>query len=302
MNSVGQSRKEDYIRTAIGTTVGIAPTAYLLYDTLKPISKDTIPMLQGVTNNIFPPIDTFQNTKRVAETIIKNEGLADKGVYILIANNTPESQGKLDNIFKTEKPKFFVKKIKMILQNGCNACFHEKSNSVIVNDVFATSGIFHEIGHAKHYNSKNPLMKLLVKSKNITPMGVSLVAPIALGIAMFHKTDKTKPQKDKTKTEKTLDFVSNHAGKLTLASYIPLVLEEGLASIDGIKMAKKHLSTKQLSTLKTGYFKAWKTYAGTALLIAGAVGLANVIKQGRDNENTPTSTKTNQQQTKQITK
>ena len=110
MNSVGQSRKEDYIRTAIGTTVGIAPTAYLLYDTLRPISKDTIPILQGVTNNIFPPIDTFQNTKRVAETIIKNEGLADKGVRILIANNTPESQSKLDNIFKTEKPKFFVKK------------------------------------------------------------------------------------------------------------------------------------------------------------------------------------------------
>lgn len=302
MNSVGQSRKEDYIRTAIGTTVGLAPTAYLIQDAVKPISKDTIQMYQCAINDIFPPTDTFHNTKNVAETIIKNEGLADKGVRLLIANNSPDSNTKLDNIFKTEKPKFLVKNIKTLLQNGCNGCYHNKSKSVIVNDVFGTSSIFHEIGHAKHFNSKNPLMKLLVKSRNITPMGVSLVTPIALGIAMFHKTDKNKPQKDKTKTEKTLDFISKHAGKLTLASYIPLVLEEGLASIDGIKMAKKHLNTKQLSTLKTGYFKAWKTYAGTALLIAGAVGLANEIKRGIDKKLLQKAQKTNQQQTKQITK
>lgn len=302
MNSVGQSRKEDYIRTAIGTTVGLAPTAYLIQDAVKPISKNTIQMYQCAINDIFPATDTFHNTKNVAETIIKNEGLVDKGVRLLIANNSPDSNTKLDNIFKTEKPKFLVKKIKTLLQNGCNGCYHNKSKSVIVNDVFGTSSIFHEIGHAKHFNSRNPLMKLLVKSRNITPMGVSLVTPIALGIAMFHKTDKNKPQKDKTKTEKTLDFVSKHAGKLTLASYIPLVLEEGLASTDGIRMAKKHLNTKQISTLQTSYFKAWTTYAGTALLVAGAVGLANEIKRGIDKKLLQKAQKTNQQQTKQITK
>lgn len=284
MNGVSINKKNDYIRTGIGTTIGIAPLGYIAYDTLKPLSKQDIKLYQQAMTNIMPAIDSFENTKAVAQTILNNEGLADKGVKIFVSNNTPESTNKLNELFKSEKPKLFVEKLKTMFQNGCNACYHPKSKTVIINDEIAHSSIFHEIGHAKHFNSKNPLMKLLVNSKNLTPMGISVVAPLALGVAMFHKVDNTKPQKDKSKTEKTLDFVSNHAGKLTLASYIPIVLEEGLASIDGIKMAKKYLKPEQISKLKDNYFKAFQTYAGTALLIAGAVGLANLIKKGGNNK------------------
>ena len=284
MNGVSINKKNDYIRTGIGTTIGIAPLGYLAYDTLKPLSKQEIKLYQQAMTNIMPSVDSFENTKAVAQTILNNEGLADKGVKIFVSNNTPESTNKLNELFKSEKPKLFVEKLKTMFQNGCNACYHPKSKTVIINDEIAHSSIFHEIGHAKHFNSKNPLMKLLVNSKNLTPMGISVVAPLALGVAMFHKVDNTKPQKDKSKTEKTLDFVSNHAGKLTLASYIPIVLEEGLASIDGIKMAKKYLKPEQISKLKGNYFKAFQTYAGTALLIAGAVGLANLIKKGGNNK------------------
>lgn len=284
MNGVSVNKKDDYIRTGIGTTIGIAPLGYLAYDTIKPLSKQDIKLYQQAMTNIMPSVDSFENTKAVAQTILNNEGLAKKGVKIFVSNNTPESTNKLNEFFKTEKPKIFIKKIKIMLQNGCNACYHSKSKSVIINDEFAYSSIFHEIGHAKHFNNKNPLMKLLVNSRNLTPMAISVVAPLALGVAMFHKVDNTKPQKDKSKTEKTLDFVSNHAGKLTLASYIPIVLEEGLASIDGIKMAKKYLKPEQISKLKGSYFKAFQTYAGTALLIAGAVGLANLIKKGEEDK------------------
>lgn len=284
MNGVSINKKDDYIRTGIGTTIGIAPLGYLAYDTLKPLSKQEIKLYQQAMTNIMPAIDSFENTKAVAQTILNNEGLADKGVKIFVSNNTPESTNKLNELFKSEKPKLFVEKLKTMFQNGCNACYHPKSKTVIINDEIAHSSIFHEIGHAKHFNSKNPLMKLLVNSKNLTPMGISVVAPLALGVAMFHKVDNTKPQKDKSKTEKTLDFVSNHAGKLTLASYIPIVLEEGLASIDGIKMAKKYLKPEQISKLKGNYFKAFQTYAGTALLIAGIIGLANIIRKGGNNK------------------
>ena len=225
MNGVSVNKKDDYIRTGIGTTIGIAPLGYIAYDTLKPLSKQNIKQYQQAMLNIMPDIDSFENTKAVAQTILNNEGLTDKGVKIFV-----------------------------------------------------------EIGHAKHFNSKNPLMKLLVKSRNITPMGISIVAPIALGVAMFHKVDKTKPQNDKSKTEKTLDFVSNHAGKITLASYIPIILEEGLASVDGIKMAKKYLKPEQISKLKGNYFKAFQTYAGAGLLVAGAIGLANIIRKGGKNK------------------
>ena len=285
MNGVSVNKKDDYIRTGIGTTIGIAPLGYIAYDTLKPLSKQDIKQYQQIVSNMAPAIDSFENTKAVAQTILNNEGLAEKGVKIFVSNNTPESTNKLNELFKSEKPKILVEKLKTMLRNGCNACYHPKSQSVIINNEFSHSSIFHEIGHAKHFNSKNPLMKLLVKSRNLTPMGISVVAPIALGVAMFHKVDNTKPQKDKSKTEKTLDFVSNHAGKITLASYIPIILEEGLASVDGIKMAKKYLKPEQISKLKGNYFKAFQTYAGTGLLVAGAIGLANIIRKGRNNDN-----------------
>lgn len=275
---VNPFKRDDYVGKTMGLAVGGFPSAYLLYDSLKPVSDNDVRILQKAVDKIFPAIDTFDKTTETAERIIKNEGLADKGVKILITNNSEESTQKLNEILKNEKPKSLVKNIKKLMQNGCNGCFHNTSNTVMVNDKFGFSSIYHEIGHAKHFNSKNPLMKLLTKSRNLTPMGVSVIAPIALGVAMFHKVDKTKPKQDKTKTERTLDFVAKNAGKLTLASYVPLVLEEGLASVDGIKMAKKYLSQKQISKLKGSYFKAWSTYALTALGVSMAVGMGAALK------------------------
>ena len=110
MNGVSINKKNDYIRTGIGTTIGIAPLGYLAYDTLKPLSKQEIKLYQQAMTNIMPSVDSFENTKAVAQTILNNEGLADKGVKIFVSNNTPESTNKLNELFKSEKPKFLVEK------------------------------------------------------------------------------------------------------------------------------------------------------------------------------------------------
>ena len=57
------------------------------------------------------------------------------------------------------------------------------------------------------------------------------------------------------KKEKTLDFIANNAGKLTLASYMPMLAEEALASHRGIGQAKKYVSKEILSGLKKNYLK-----------------------------------------------
>ena len=68
-------------------------------------------------------------------------------------------------------------------------------------------------------------------------------------------------------------------------------MEEGLASVDGIKMAKKHLKPEQVSKLKGSYAKAWGTYALVAIGISGAVGLASIVKNSILNKKQPTETK-----------
>ena len=265
---------------AVGTAIGATPLAYLAYDAVKPFKPSDIIKVQDYMRMIMPPVDSFENTKAVAESIIKNEGLADKGVKLFISNNTPESAAHLDNLFKKEKPKCYVDKMKQMLKNGLNACFYPKAKTVIINDEIAYSSVFHELGHAKDFTSKNIFLKALTKGRYLTPMNISVIAPVALAVAMFHNVDKSKPQDKKGKVEKTLDFISKNAGKLTLASYAPMLAEEGIASIRGIKMAKKYLNPKQISTLKGSYKKAFGTYAAVALLVSGLVGFGAMIKEG----------------------
>ena len=291
MVNVSETKRKEYLATGTGLAVGMLPMAVQLKDELTPVKPKDIPSLKSFMNIISPSVDTFENTMTVAEKILQEEGLAKKGVGIFVANNTPESVAGLDDLFKDMKPKKLVESTKNILRNGCNACYCNNIKKAIISNEGGHSLIFHELGHAKHFNSKNIFMKALVHSREITQCGVSLFAPIALGIAMFHNTDKTKPKKDKSIKDKTLDFISNHAGKLTLATYAPLLLEEGLASVDGIKMAKKHLKPEQISKLKGQYAKAWGTYALVAIGISGAVGLASIVKNSILNKKQPTETK-----------
>ncbi len=280
-NNTSPSKKcttRDVIGSTVGSAIGLAPMALVAKDALTPPKKEAIPELQAFMDLMMPPIDSFENTKATAEKVLQKTGLDKKGVEIFIADGSPSSRKELDKLLEGEKPKKMVESFKEMVHSGVNAFFYPKKNKILINDKHATSSVFHEIGHAQNSNDKNILVKALKKGRMLTPMNVSLVAPVALGIAMLHKEDKNKPKENKDITEKSLDFVSNNAGKLTLASYIPVVGEEALASIRGIKAAKEFLNPEQVSSLTKSYAKAGSTYAVAALLISGGVGLASIVK------------------------
>ena len=170
---------------AVGTAIGATPLAYLAYDAVKPFKPQDIIKAQDFMRMIMPPIDSFENTKAVAETIIKNEGLAKKGVKLFISNKNPESVAHLDELFKNEKPKRYVNKIKEMFKNGLNACFYPKAKTIIINDEIAHSSVFHELGHAKDFTSKNIFMKALTKGRYLCPMNVSIIADTLLTSDQF---------------------------------------------------------------------------------------------------------------------
>ena len=75
----------------------------------------------------------------------------------------------------------------------------------------------------------------------------------------------------------TADFMKNHAAALTLASYVPMLGEEALASVRGVRQASKVASKDVVKGLTKNYAKAWGTYALVAGLVSGAVALGIAI-------------------------
>ena len=94
-------------------------------------------------------------------------------------------------------------------------------------------------------------------------MFVSAVPTALIMLNGLSKQDDNKPS-----------FIERNAGKIGFAAFLPTIIEEGLASIRGVKAAKTTLgNTVNLKPLKRNYFFAWLTY-----LIAG-IGLGVAAKQ-----------------------
>ena len=264
----------------VGGAVGMAAPVCMIYDSVSKLNPEQAKALAEASRKAMPDVDSFEYTKEVASRILEKTGLKSKGVKINFIDETAESLEHLKDVIETETKQNTVLR-RRISQNsfetfkeGANAAFFPKVNEIVVNSKSLYTSVYHEIGHAMNKNG-NFFTRALQKCGVITPYGVSVLAPVFLAVGLLHKTDKTKSDVEKTKAEKTLDFVSNNAGKLTLATYIPMLAEEGLASYRGLKEAAKYLSKDTIKGLTKNYLKAWGTYAaGAAVVSAGvAVGI-----------------------------
>ena len=270
-----------------GTGIGLAVPAYTLYDSFKKLTPADAKETADIFKEFMPEADTLKRTKEVAGKTLEESGLKAKGVKINFIEQTEESLNHLKEIINTEasSTNAFGRRLGSnyyeTFKQGANAAFFPNANEVVVNSKNLYSTVYHELGHAMNKNG-NWFTKGLQKARNITPFGVSLLAPVFLAVGLLHKVDKTKPQEEKGKLEKTLDFISDNAGKLTLATYIPMLAEEGLASVRGLKAASKHLPKDVIGKLGGNYLKAWSTYALIAAAVSGGVALgihvANNIK------------------------
>ena len=151
---------------------------------------------------------------------------------------------------------------------GLNAAFMPKLNKVLINSDKASAVGFHELGHAL-----NKLKSSLPVKLNSKLYGVGYAIAGYMGyLALF---SRSKP-KEAPKTIE--DKVKDNCGKIAFAAMLPVVAEEALASIKGIKLAKKAGVDKAgIDTLKKLYSKAFLTYAGRCVLGGLAVGASSMI-------------------------
>lgn len=252
------------------------------------LSGGAVHKMKALRNSITA--DEFQKITNNALDAIKTTGLNKKGVEIL--NADVASKEAILEVIKKEYgggiQKFMPKYLKnkqtdnMVYQvfNGMNSFFAPKSNKIITSDTNILAS-FHEIGHAMNKNM-GTFSKALQSARNLS----LLVLPITL-VALL-KTKKADNEKPKNGIDKAGDFVKKNAGKLTFAALLPMVLEEGLASIKGNKIAKQSLDSALYKKVAKSNALGFVTYAGLAILsgvgIHFGVKLKDKIAQNKANK------------------
>ena len=189
---------------------------------------------EEVNNKIYK--DCFLRAVQDRNIYENGVSLADKGVSI-----TPAQFSIINDEYKF----------------GKNACYVPKSNEVIINtDKISIAG-FHELGHAMNNLMSKYGVKYLAKMR---APGYA-IAGLMEYFAIFSRT------KPKGAPRNLTDVIEDNCGKIAFVAMLPIVAEEAIASIRGVKLAKKAgVPEQMINSMKKLYKKALITYGGRAVL------------------------------------
>lgn len=150
---------------------------------------------------------------------------------------------------------------------GQNAYYQPSTKNIVINtDKISIAG-FHEAGHALN-DLKGKVGKLLSKMRWPGRVAAGLMGYVAL----FQRTKPKEAPRD------GMDVVKDNCGKIAFACMLPTVLEEGMASYKGVKLARKTgLAEPLIKNMKKLYGKALLTYIGQAVATGLAIGTASKI-------------------------
>lgn len=215
-----------------------------------------------------------------ASKAFSNSGLAKKGVEFVNVKNMSDLAGlekSVPNWIKkipvlNKFSEIQMKGMKSSIVNGNNACFAPKINKIFVNSEKMAYASFHEMGHALNKHTKG-IGKILAKTRQ--PAAILSAVALLTAICKRKKVDGEKP---KGIIDKTTTFIKDNCGKLAFLGMLPTVLEEGLASYKGAKLAKEVLSEKNYKLMNKFHGKAWLTYAALAVGTTAATIIASKVR------------------------
>lgn len=140
---------------------------------------------------------------------------------------------------------------------GQNAAYFPDAKMVYINtDKISVAG-FHELGHAMNDLISKYGVKYLQKMRK----SFFALAGLMEYFAIF---SRTKPKGAK---RNFIDVIEDNCGKIAFLAMLPIVAEEGIASLRGYNLAKKAgLSKSLLKNLKKTQWIALSTYIAGAVL------------------------------------
>lgn len=267
------------INTGIGITGGVASYAWLPRVVVGTYSKSYLYKGKAISKQ------EQEQYWKTAEIVLQESGLKSKNVRLININDSNAKTIADEIIYARNKKGFFRKtrrnknrdqvlrdKIEMMYAKGRNACYVGLTSQILVNKEKMAFTAFHEMGHA--YNAK---FKGIQNGLSRTRGKFARLIPFIFGAGlMIPKDNQNKPTENPL--YKILLEFRKSAGLLVSLCLLPTVAEEGLASINGAKLAKKYLSTELYKKMNSLNTKAFISYV-LAMFMAGlGTNLAIYIK------------------------
>ena len=227
--------------------------------------------LRAAINDAFINSNLFKNGVELLDVkLLKNnnadELAANKKLHEAILNSLPKF------LRNTTCGDIAVKVVKNMIEAGNNAAYLFKTKKIAVNiDKLGTSA-FHEMGHAINHN-QSKIWKVI--------QGMRLPAMAAggiFGLTALLKRKKIEGEQPVNTFDKVTTFVKDNVGKLVLASFVPIVSEELMATYRGNKMAKKLLPSEMFAKVNKTNRLGAVTYISSALLTALAAYSASKVR------------------------
>lgn len=221
------------------------------------------------------------------ESALEKSGLKTKNLKIIDAGDA-KNKKSLETLFslksleeKYSKSKNFltklflkrrIKKCKEIISsvsNGTDAFYAPNNNWIVLNKKKRAISVFHEMGHAmnNHFSCVGKALQK-IRHKNKYILGI-LVAT-----ALF-KRKKVEGEKTEGWFDKTTTFVKNNVGKLAFISFLPMLIEEAMASIKGQKLAKTLLSADKIKNITKHNSLGWLSYLAGAVIYTLSIVVAS---------------------------
>lgn len=203
--------------------------------TLKYINCDFLKIMRGNYNEIRKLCSETKKDKKAINAI--KEELNNNKQISKIVKNSPLNK-YLD---ESDILDIAAKSVAQMFKTGSNAAYLQNANKIILPDKVLQTSVFHEMGHALN-NNGSKMLKYLQKAR---PLANKLPGIILTASLLNKRKTTDKPSDNKAK--KVLDGVKKNAGKLTVLAMLPMVLEEGIASIRGDKIARNLVKDGKLT-------------------------------------------------------
>lgn len=160
---------------------------------------------------------------------------------------------------------FYADAIRYMFQEGKNACCLPVLKKIIANKQKIGASIFHEIGHGMNPKLNTAAVLLTHSTKYVAALAVL-------------KRSKLEGEECKGKLDKTLNFAKKYAPVIGMATMLPLVGTEYLASHKGAKMVKPFVDKGTYKRIISLQRAGGMTYVALTLITGAAIYAGSKIR------------------------
>ena len=286
LNLSNNEKSVYYANSAIGIAGGYSAYRFLPKYVNKPYIKFFLKKCKSIT-----PSEHIEYCNK-AKTAYENSDKYNTNVKIInidksnwksVADNVIASQKKFIEESKNNPIAYIVKKLLCPKENslrnhikvvakGENACYIPLTSQVLINSEKMGITTFHELGHSINHNSKG-FRQVLGLGRCISALAIPFILGVGLLTPKREEGDEYKNPFGKTAT-----FIKEHSGILASLSMLPVIAEEGVADINGAKLAKTVLDKNMYKKLNKHNAIAFNSYIIGAAVLGLCTALAVYIK------------------------